>query len=103
MAWEAGVRGFVTSAAEVRALRAAVGPDALLVTPGIRPAATGAGGHLVGRPRAPDDQKRIATPAQAIGDGADLIVVGRPIRDAADRVAAARGVVAEIARAASAG
>jgi orotidine-5'-phosphate decarboxylase len=85
LAWEAGVRGFVTSAREVRALREALGPEALLVTPGIRPAGAGAG-----------DQKRVATPASAIGDGADLLVVGRPIRDAADPRAAADAVVREI-------
>lgn len=84
-AWTAGIRGFVASPAEARALRAELGPEALLVTPGIRPAGAAAG-----------DQKRIATPAQAIADGADLLVVGRPIRDAADPLAAARAVVAEI-------
>jgi orotidine-5'-phosphate decarboxylase len=88
LAWEAGVRGFVASASEARGLRAALGPEALLVTPGIRPEGAGVG-----------DQKRVATPAQAIADGADLLVVGRPIRDAADRLAAAKAVVAEIARA----
>ncbi len=70
-------------------MREALGPEALLVTPGIRPAGADAG-----------DQKRIATPASAIADGADLLVVGRPIRDAADPLAAARAVVAEIERAA---
>jgi orotidine-5'-phosphate decarboxylase len=88
MAWKAGLRGFVASPADARALRDALGPEALLVTPGIRPSGSGAG-----------DQKRIATPAQAIADGADLLVVGRPIRDAPDPVAAAHAVVAEIARA----
>jgi orotidine-5'-phosphate decarboxylase len=88
LAWEAGVRGFVASASEARGLRAALGPGALLVTPGIRPGGAGAG-----------DQKRVATPTQAIHDGADLLVVGRPIRDAADPLAAAKAVVAEIARA----
>ena len=87
-AWDAGVRGFVTSPAEVRALREALGDEALLVTPGIRPLGADAG-----------DQKRIATPASAIGDGADLLVVGRPIRDAASPLAAAEAIVAEIARA----
>jgi orotidine-5'-phosphate decarboxylase len=87
-AWGAGVRGFVASPAEVRGLREALGPEALLVIPGIRPTGAAAG-----------DQKRIATPASAIGDGADLLVVGRPIRDAADPVAAAAAVVAEIERA----
>ena len=88
VAWSAGVRGFVASPAEARALREALGPDALLVTPGIRPIGAAAG-----------DQKRIATPSSAIADGADLIVVGRPIRDAADPLAAATAVVAEIERA----
>jgi orotidine-5'-phosphate decarboxylase len=90
LAWEAGVRGFVTSAREVSALRGALGPEALLVIPGIRPGARVS-------PQPPDDQKRVATPAQAVADGADLLVVGRPIRDAADRRAAAEAVVAEIA------
>jgi orotidine-5'-phosphate decarboxylase len=89
LAWGAGVRGFVCSPAEARAMRDALGEEALLVTPGIRPAGAAAG-----------DQKRIATPASAIADGADLLVVGRPIRDAADPVAAARAIVVEIARAA---
>jgi orotidine-5'-phosphate decarboxylase len=88
MAWRAGLRGFVCSPAEARAMRAALGPEALLVTPGIRPAGSGAA-----------DQKRIATPTQAIADGADLVVVGRPIRDAPDPLSAADAVVAEIARA----
>ncbi len=88
LAWEAGVRGFVASPAEARALREALGGEALLVTPGIRPAGSGAA-----------DQKRVATPAQAIADGADLLVVGRPIRDAADPRAAAEAVVAEIEQA----
>jgi len=87
-AWDAGVRGFVTSPAEVLALRAALGDEALLVTPGIRPIGADAG-----------DQKRIATPARAIADGADLLVVGRPIRDAAEPLAAAEAVVAEIEQA----
>lgn len=88
LAWAAGVRGFVASAHEARPLRAAL-PEALLVTPGIRPADADA-----------HDQKRITTPADAIGAGADLLVVGRPIRDAADPAAAARAIVLEIERAA---
>ena len=83
LAWAAGVRGFVTSAHECAALRSALGDDAFLVTPGIRPA-----GAEVG------DQKRVMTPADAIGAGADLLVVGRPIRDADDPARAS----AEIAR-----
>lgn len=85
LAWGAGVRGFVASPAEASALRRELGPDALLVTPGIRPAGA-----------ASLDQKRVATPARAIADGADLLVVGRPIRDAADPLAAARSVAREI-------
>jgi orotidine-5'-phosphate decarboxylase len=88
LAWKAGVRGFVASPAEVSALRKALGPDALLVIPGVRPASADAG-----------DQKRVATPAKAIADGADLLVVGRPIRDAADPIAAAAAIAAEIAAA----
>jgi orotidine-5'-phosphate decarboxylase len=88
LAWQAGVRGFVTSPAEVAALRDELGPDAFLVTPGVRPA-----GAEVG------DQKRVATPASAIGAGADLLVVGRPIRDARDPLAAAHTLVEEIAAA----
>ena len=87
LAWDAGVRGFVTSPAEASALRAELGPQALIVTPGIRPIGADA-----------FDQKRVATPARAIADGADLLVVGRPIRDAADPLAAAHAVVAEIER-----
>ena len=67
----------------IRALPQAVGK--LIVTPGVRPA-----GAAVG------DQKRIATPAQAIADGANHIVVGRPIWQAADPAAAARAIVAEL-------
>ncbi len=85
LAWDTGIRGFVASASEASTLRRMFGPDALIVTPGIRPAGSAAG-----------DQKRITTPAQAIAAGADLLVVGRPIRDAADPLDAARRVVAEI-------
>jgi orotidine-5'-phosphate decarboxylase len=92
LAWDAGVRGFVASPAEAAPLRAALGPDALIVTPGIRPAKSDA-----------FDQKRIATPTQAIADGADLLVVGRPIRDAEDPLAAAVAVVEEIREAAGLG
>lgn len=85
LAWNAGVRGFVASAAEATNLRQALGSDALLVTPGIRPAGNAAG-----------DQKRIVTPTEAVTAGADLLVVGRPIRDAADPGAAAHAIVQEI-------
>jgi orotidine-5'-phosphate decarboxylase len=86
LGWSAGVKGFVCSTQEVAALRRELGPDAVLVTPGIRPA--GPGG---------DDQKRTGTPASAIADGSSLLVVGRPIRDAADPAAAARAIADEIA------
>jgi orotidine-5'-phosphate decarboxylase len=88
LAWNAGVRGFVCSPAEVSRLRHDFGSEAILVTPGVRPA--GQDTH---------DQKRVATPAQAVRDGADYVVVGRPIRDAADPAAAARAIAAEIANA----
>jgi orotidine-5'-phosphate decarboxylase len=81
----AGARGFVCSPSELRRMRAEVGPDAILVTPGIRPAGAATG-----------DQKRTGTPREAILDGADLLVVGRPIRDAADPTAAARAIAAEV-------
>jgi orotidine-5'-phosphate decarboxylase len=66
-------------------MRQALGPDVVLATPGIRPAGASAG-----------DQKRTGTPREAVVDGADLLVVGRPIRDAQDPAAAARAIVAEI-------
>ncbi len=84
LAWGAGVRGFVTSTHEAPRLRAKKA-DAYLVTPGIRPAGSSAG-----------DQKRIATPAAAVGAGADLLVVGRPIRDAADPAEAASAICREL-------
>lgn len=81
LAYDEGVRWFVCSPAEVASLRKLLGPDAVLVTPGVRPQSSAQG-----------DQKRVATPEQAIRDGADWLVVGRPIRDAADRLAAARAI-----------
>ena len=87
VAFDEGVRWFVCSPAEVRSLRAALGKDAVLVTPGVRPANAALG-----------DQKRVATPEQAIADGADWVVVGRPIRDADDPLAAARAIASAIAR-----
>lgn len=85
MAAAQGVTAFVCSVHEAAALREALGPNALLVTPGIRP---GGGAQ---------DQKRIATPAAAIAAGADLLVVGRPVRDAPDPRAAAEAIAREIA------
>lgn len=86
-----GIPGMVCSAEEVAALRQALGPSAVLVTPGIRPAAAAGG----------DDQKRTGTPAGAIRAGSSLLVVGRPIRDAADPRAAAAAICDEIQRASS--
>jgi orotidine-5'-phosphate decarboxylase len=86
-ALEAGADGVIASpqeAALIRALPQAAGK--LIVTPGVRPMGADAG-----------DQKRIATPAQAIADGADHIVVGRPVWQAKDPRAAAQAIVAELA------
>lgn len=88
LAFEAGVRGFVCSPHEAAGLRDLLGPSATLVTPGVRPATADA-----------DDQRRVATPAEAIRAGADLLVIGRPIRNARDPVAAARAIAEEIASA----
>jgi orotidine-5'-phosphate decarboxylase len=87
LAFEAGADGIIASPQEAAAIRAL--PEAkgrLIVTPGVRPAGADLG-----------DQKRVATPASAIGDGADHIVVGRPIRDAVDRKAAAQAIISELA------
>jgi len=83
----AGCDGVVASAQEAPAIRAAWS-EAVIVTPGIRPAGARRG-----------DQARVTTPAGAMAAGADHIVVGRPIREAADPVAAARALVAEVAEA----
>jgi len=83
-----GVDGIVCSPEEVAALRAIVGDGMSLVTPGIRPAGSSSG-----------DQKRIMTPARAIAAGADYLVVGRPVTEAADPKAAADSIQAEIAQA----
>jgi len=84
-----GVDGLVCSPEEVANLRRIVGAGLTLVTPGIRPAGSGA-----------DDQKRVATPAVAIAAGADYLVVGRPIIAAPDPKSAAQAIIAEIAGAA---
>ncbi len=85
LARASGIHGLVCSTSEVAALRGALGPEPILVTPGIRPS-----GSAVG------DQKRVGTPASALRDGSSLLVVGRPIRDAADPVAAARSILEEM-------
>lgn len=84
----AGLDGVIASGQEAAALRAATGADFLLVCPGIRPA--GSSG---------DDQKRTVDVTEAFAAGADYIVVGRPIRQAADPVAAAEAIQAQIAAA----
>lgn len=84
----AGINGFVCSPREASALRALAGPGATLVTPGIRPS-----GSEIG------DQKRIATPTSALADGANYLVVGRPITQAAQPELAAEAILLEIAEA----
>ena len=83
-----GVDGLVCSAEEAARLRPIAGPAMVLVTPGIRPAGSASG-----------DQKRIMTPGKAIAVGADYLVVGRPIVEAADPAAAATRIVTEISNA----
>jgi orotidine-5'-phosphate decarboxylase len=81
-----GVDGIVCAAPEVQRVRAVVGPDRLIVTPGIRPAGAEAG-----------DQKRVVTPTEAIRLGADHLVVARPIVRAADPRAATEAILRDIA------
>jgi orotidine-5'-phosphate decarboxylase len=88
MGLEAGIRGFVCSPQEVAILRALTGPESTLVIPGIRPS-----GAAVG------DQKRIATPAEALRQGASFLVVGRPIIQAPDPAEAAEAILREMAEA----
>jgi len=86
LANEAGMDGVVCSAQEATLLRQAIGPDFLLVTPGIRPAGSELG-----------DQSRVLTPSRAIAAGADYLVVGRPITQADDPVTTLQEINAEIA------
>ncbi|MGO4526143.1 orotidine-5'-phosphate decarboxylase [Microvirga sp. 2MCAF35] len=81
-----GIDGIVCAATEAERVRAVVGPDRLIVTPGIRPAGADAG-----------DQKRVVAPAEGIRLGADHLVVGRPIVKASDPRAATEAIVQEIA------
>jgi orotidine-5'-phosphate decarboxylase len=80
-----GVDGLILSPEEVSAMRALLGPDITLITPGIRPSGSAAG-----------DQKRIMTPANAIEAGADYLVIGRPVTQADDPKASAEAIIAEI-------
>jgi orotidine-5'-phosphate decarboxylase len=87
LAVEAGARGLVCSPREVAEVRAEVGPDVMLITPGIRP--LGAAAH---------DQARTATPEEALRSGADLLVIGRPITSAPDPGAAAAAIAGPLRR-----
>jgi len=87
---EAGCAGVVCAGTEVAAIKSQFGRDFLAITPGIRPAWEKIAG---------DDQQRIVTPADAIYGGADYLVIGRPIREAADPARAARRIGDEIAAA----
>jgi orotidine-5'-phosphate decarboxylase len=85
---DAGIRGFVCSPQESARLRALTGPEGILVVPGIRPTGSDTA-----------DQKRIATPAEALRNGASYLVVGRPITQAADPAFAAAAIQAEMSTA----
>jgi orotidine-5'-phosphate decarboxylase len=91
LARKAGMDGVVASPLEIARIRRECGRGFLIVTPGVRPARTDAA-------RDGDDQKRIMTPEEAMRAGADYLVLGRPIRDARDPLAAVQEVVAEMAR-----
>jgi orotidine-5'-phosphate decarboxylase len=88
MALAAGFRGYVCSPKEIARLRAVTGPAGILVIPGIRPAGVESG-----------DQKRVATPAEALQNGASYLVIGRPIPQAVDPAEAAEAIVREMAEA----
>jgi orotidine-5'-phosphate decarboxylase len=82
----AGASGVVVSGDDVREVREALGPDPVIVVPGVRPGGTRSNNHV-----------RVLTPREAIKSGADYLVVGRPLTDAADPASVARGILAEIA------
>lgn len=88
MAQEAGLAGVVASPVDVAAIRRVCGPEFVIVTPGIRGTQKIAG----------DDQKRTLSPQDAMREGADYIVVGRPIRTAPDPVREADGIVSDMAK-----
>jgi orotidine-5'-phosphate decarboxylase len=87
LAVEAGAQALVCSPMEVAAVRAEVGPEVTLITPGVRPHGTAA-----------QDQARVATPEEALASGADLLVIGRPITGAPDPGAVAAGIAASLRR-----
>jgi len=90
MARAAGCDGVVCAGSEVAAIKRSLGNRFLAVTPGIR---------FVESAAPQDDQRRVASPAAAIAAGADYLVIGRPIRDAADPPATARQIAQQIAAA----
>lgn len=90
LAVEAGARALVCSVHEVAAIRAEVGPDVMLITPGVRPSGS-----------ANEDQARVATPEQALAAGSDLLVIGRPITRAPDPGAAAASIAGALRRSAA--
>jgi len=85
LAWDCGCDGLVCSATDLPRLRRVIGPEPLIVTPGIRPAGS-----------ATDDQHRVATPREAMDAGADFLVIGRPITKAPDPAAALAAIAAEL-------
>lgn len=85
LAVSAGAQALVCSPREVAVVRAEVGPDVELITPGVRPVGADVG-----------DQTRVASPAQALADGANLLVIGRPITAAADPAAAAAAIAGQL-------
>jgi orotidine-5'-phosphate decarboxylase len=85
LAEEVGCAGVIASGKEAAAIRHTVGSALTIVTPGVRPAGKGV-----------DDHARVTTPAQAIAAGADYLVIGRPIRDAADPPAAVEAIIADM-------
>ncbi len=96
----AGAGALVCSPLEVAAVRAEIGPGVVLVTPGVRPALTGRGdgtGTDGTGTDGTDDQARVATPERALADGADLLVVGRPLTGAGDPAAAAAALATSLA------
>jgi len=82
---KAGLDGVVASPLEIKKIRAACGPNFIILTPGIRPYWS-----------ATNDQKRFTTPSEAVRDGANILVIGRPITSADDPVDAARKIIAEL-------
>jgi len=85
LAKTAGLDGVVASSWEIKEIRKACGKDFVILTPGIRPAG-----------KSSDDQKRIMTPREAVKSGADFLVIGRPIRNAANPVEAAKKILREM-------